>query len=304
MRINGISMILLTLVLIPAVAINVDGGKPDGPSAGAPTIEIVIDQSRYQVDVEPGADGVLRVTGTIHCDLPPSTPPGQYCIVNLQADAGGWPVSVPPAFVFDRTHEEEDFSIEIQVPIETSQTTTGQLSVSGRWSYSPGVGGGTVPASTAIILVKPYSRLAFSFDKENNTASVGDWGELKITITNEGNAGDEVRLSIDDVPEGLDAYLEEEYLRIPEKQSKTTILNFKQSSGTPGTYQISISAEGLHNGSRSELQHSVVVQTKLSFKSMITTPFVIIPLVLVLIVAGIIAFRLIRKKMKRAGATP
>ncbi|MFO8052314.1 MAG: choice-of-anchor T family protein [Thermoplasmatota archaeon] len=289
-------MMLLSIALMP-FAIG-EQEVPEAPLAGEPDIEIVLDQDMVEVDVEPGSDGIARFTGTVYCEMPPTTPPGRECVVNLQTDAGGWPVSLPPTMEFNRQHQQEDFTVTVQIPIDTSQSTTGQLAVSGRWIYTPGLGGGTVPVAESIIQPLPYSKVHLTYDKENNTASVGEWGEIEIGVVNEGNARDDIKLEIADLPDGLEAHLEKEILTVREKQTETTVLRFKQSSGSPGSHQIFISAEGQHNGTRSETEQPVVARTTASIRSVVTTPYIVIPIVLVLLIAGIMVVRIIRRKRK------
>lgn len=298
----GITFAFAIIILSSSIwTLDLVEAELEQPLTGSPDIRIVLDQEKIEVDVEPGNDGLTIFTGTVYCNMPPSTPPGQYCYINLQADAGGWPCSVPASLDFDRNHEEEDFTITVQVPTGTSSCVMGQLSVSGRWSYSPGVSGGTIPASTAIIVVLPFSKPVISADLKNSTISVGEWGEIDIIVTNEGNANDDIQLRIIDIPPGVDAYLEEDTLSVPEKQAKTIILKVKQSNGAPKSHQLVISAKGLNNGTRAQDQQTVTFETETSFRSLITTPYVIIPFIIILMIGGAITYKLVRKKIRKNG---
>ncbi len=301
MRILGLSIMSTIIFLsLSVLTIDVSGEELEKPLAGSPTIQIVLDQEMIEVNVEPGSDGIGRFTGTVYCEMPASTPPGQYCIVQLNADAGGWPVSIPDAMSFDRNHEEEDFILSVQVPIETSQKTSGQLSVSGRWSYSPGMVGGTIPPATAIIEVMAYSKPIVSAESRNNTINVGKWGEIVIKVMNGGNANDDIQLEIGDLPDGVDAYFEEDTILVPEKSTKTTILRVRQSSGAPKTHQFVVIAKGRYNGSKDQDQQTVVFETGISAISLITTPYVIIPFMILLIVGGVFTFKIVRRMKKKS----
>lgn len=293
----AICIVLIFILILPMIN-DASGERPLAPLAGAPNIAIVLDQNEQSVSVEPGDDGILRFTGTVYCELPPSTPPGQYCIVQLQADAGGWPVSVPPALEFDRTHEEEDFQLDIQIPIETSQRTQGQLSVSGRWSYSPGMGGGTIPPVTAIITVESYSKPLLESDAKNNTFPVGKWVEIPIRVTNAGNANDNIEIEITNVPDGIEAYLLTDEVNVPEKQAKVIKMKIKQSTGSPKIHRITIGAKGTNGGRKDEDQHTVVIETTISARSFFTTPHFILPFILIVSAAAISGFIIYRKKRK------
>lgn len=291
----------LVIILFSPIVNGASGEKPQTPMAGAPNISIVLDQDEVTATVEPGDDGRIRFTGTVYCELPPSTPPGQYCVVTLTADAGGWPVSNPPSMAFSRTYEQEDFYLDIQIPIETSQMTQGQLSVSGRWSYSPGAGGGTIPPATAIINVGAYSRPFLESDSKNNTFPVGKWAEIPIDVTNVGNANDDIALEITNIPDGIEAYLLTDEIHVPEKQTKVIKMKVRQSSGSPRINKITVVGKGSNGGRKEEDQHTVVIETTVSAKSLITTPYVVGPFILILLGAGITGFLIFRKRRKMKG---
>ncbi len=288
-------MLCLAVILISLLPI-INGEAPQKPMAGDPNITIELDQPEQSVDVEPGDDGVLRFTGTIYCELPPTTPPGQYCVVQLQADAGGWPTSVPPAFTFDRTHEEEQFSLTIQVPIETSQRTQGQITVSGRWSYTPGAGGGTIPPVTGIITINGYSRPLLESNTKNNTFPVGKWVEVPIRVENDGNLNDNIELEITHVPEGLEAYLLTDEVMVPEKQAKVIMMKVRQSTGSPKVHKVEVSGKGMNGGRKDQDQHTVVLESRASARSIFTTPYIVIPFAIVLLAIGFIGFIIYKKK--------
>jgi hypothetical protein len=289
-------ILCLTVILISLLPI-ISGEAPQKPMAGEPNITIELDQPEQSVGVEPGDDGVLRFSGTVYCDLPPTTPPGQYCVVQLQADAEGWPVSVPPALTFDRTKEEEDFALDIQVPIETSQRNV-QLSISGRWRYSPGAGGGTLTPVIAIIIVEAYSRPILGSDDKNNTFPVGKWVEVPIRVTNDGNSNDNVQLEITNVPDGLEAYFPIEEANIQEGQSKVIKMKVRQSTGSPKSHRVEISATGINGGRKEVDTHTVNLETTTSAKSFFTNPYLLIPFVILLLVIGFTGFMLYKKKRK------
>ncbi|MGA1872781.1 MAG: choice-of-anchor T family protein [Thermoplasmatota archaeon] len=300
MRFPSLVTFAVLLLIVLSFPVGIVSCRPiEQPVAGAPNITIEIHQDIVEVDVEPGSDGKARFSGTVYCDMPPSTPPGQYCVVQLSADAGGWPCSNPEALVFDRTKTEEDFALTVQVPIETSQRTEGQLSVSGRWSYSPGAMGGTVPAATSIIRILMYSSLQVSAGTGNNTVPVGKWGELPVLITNGGNANDNIDLWLSDVPDGVDAYLTSDNIMVPEKQTQTVILKVKQSSGSPRTHRIVVHAKGGANGTNSESQRSIVFDTTISARSFFTTPYIIVPLIILMAIGGIVTYRMIQKSRRK-----
>ncbi|MGA1866212.1 MAG: choice-of-anchor T family protein [Thermoplasmatota archaeon] len=289
-------MIFLSVFLSLA---NVSGIDKERSLAGSPEIRIIIDQEQVEVSVEPGSDGIARFTGTVYCEIPPSTPPGQYCIVQLMADAGGWPCSNPPSMTFSRNHVEEDYDLSVQVPIEISSSTDGLLSVSGRWQYSPGMTGGVLPAETAMIDILAYSRPQISSVSRNNRVLVGEWCDIIMTLTNAGNADDDITLSVVDVPDGVNTYFMDESIVVSEKESIEVILKFRQSNGAPQTHSITVSARGQFNSTKVEDQQMVVIETTISVRSVFSTPYFIIPLILIVAAGTAISVVLVRKRRKK-----
>ncbi len=290
--------LLSFLILTSFYLISEVDGKIEKPLAGPPDIQIIINEEMVQVNVEPGNNGIARFTGTVHCEMPPSTPPGQICTVTFMVDAGGWACSSPDTMEFDRNNNQEDFTVSVQVPIETSRMTSSQLSISGRWRYSPGTLGGTTDPATAIIEVLPYSQVKVTTDPDNNTVSVGKWGEIELAITNEGNLNDDIELELENIPDGIEAYLEDDLISVPEKQTKIVILKIQQPNGAPKTSQLNVIATGSYNGTRSSDTQPVVFTTTISVRSVFTTLYIIIPAIILLLIIGLIVFRKIMKIRK------
>ncbi len=297
MRIIGPSLVSFLLLTSFFLLTEVDG-RIEKPMAGPPDIQIIINEERVQVNVEPGNNGIVRFTGTVQCDMPPSTPPGQTCYVTLIADAGGWAFSLPDSMEFDWNHNQEDFTVSVQVPVETSSMVSGKLSISGKWRYSPGTLGGTADSSTAIIEILPYSQLQVSTDPDNNTVSVGGWGEIELSITNEGNVNDDIKLKLENIPDGIEAYLEDDLISVPEKQTKIVILKIQQPNGAPKTSQLNVIATGSYNGTRSSDTQPVVFTTTISVRSVFTTLYIIIPAIILLLIIGLIVLRKMMKRRK------
>ncbi|MEA3558215.1 MAG: choice-of-anchor T family protein [Candidatus Thermoplasmatota archaeon] len=189
------STFLMMILLLGSIFVLIPKDDENVEAVGAPAITIQLAQAKQTAYVAPGQDGIVSFTGTAEAQIPYS--PGiQYLVINLQADAGGWPVSVPPALTFSKAQKTQSFTISVQVPIETSQSAMGQLAVSGRWSYSPGIGGGTIPASTAIIFVKQYYQFSIGCEKPYQEVNPGQSLGFKLRLINEGNANDRLRVEI------------------------------------------------------------------------------------------------------------
>jgi hypothetical protein len=222
------------LILIPS--------KTDG--MGSPSITIQLEDSRKKVEVSPGSSGVLTFNGTVIAEAP-IMPPGQYLVVTLMADAGGWAVSVPPSLVFSNNVTEQPFSLSVQVPIETSVKTQGQLSVSGKWRYSPGSMGGSIEPATAIIEVEQYYSYAVSPKEMLTKIGTDSISEVVFEIINKGNAADRLTLEVMNKDElessGVQISIKTEDISVPEKQTREyPVAIITLPSTSPGRFEIEV----------------------------------------------------------------
>lgn len=295
-----VTVSILIVFTIPAFGFEEGQGSPPSPIdvPRDPTITITFSQPQYSVNVEPGETGVVHTDVTVRCEMPPSTPPGQYCIVNLQAEAGGWPVNVPPSLTFSNTDTEEKVMISTQIPVETSSRVNGQLTVSGRWSYSPGTRGGTVDPSSAQIVVLPYGKPVVGIDNENLTGKVGSWHEIELTVRNDGNCEDTISFEVLEKPGNFDAYFPDTSVTVGEKEETTVLLMMKQRTGSPGSTRIIISASSSNPGKNANITKDIIYESKLSLNSFFTSPITIGALVILLII-GIVVSAIVARKMGR-----
>ncbi len=221
----------------------------EAEAIGSPTITIELDDDKKGVSVSPGSTGVIRFQGTVTAEVP-LMPPGQYLIVTLQADAGGWPVSIPPSMSFTNNHTEERFEVTVQVPIETSRQTQGQLTISGRWRYSPGTLGGTIDPATAIIEIEQYYSYTVSPRETVTKTGPDSVCEVEFEVHNKGNAADRISLEVtnkDDLEgSGIFASVKTSDLSIPEKQSKFyPVAMVTSPSASPGKYRIEVQVHSI-----------------------------------------------------------
>jgi hypothetical protein len=218
-----VGIFLVMLLMLGSIFVYLPKEDDKVEAVGAPAITIALAQAKQTAYVAPGQDGIVTFTGTVFAQIPWS-PNIQYLVVQLQADAGGWPVSVPPALTFSKAQKQQSFTLSVQVPIETSQRTQGQLSVSGRWSYSPGAGGGTIPPATAIIFVKQYYQFSVGCDKPYVQVQPGSSLGFRLRLINEGNANDRLRVEVQNLKEladkGWTIQLSQDKFAVPEKQEK------------------------------------------------------------------------------------
>ncbi|MFW3146881.1 MAG: choice-of-anchor T family protein [Thermoplasmatota archaeon] len=223
-----VSTFLMILLFLGSIFIILPKQGDEAEAVGAPVITIQLAQAKQTAYVAPGQDGIVTFTGTVFAQIPWS-PNIQYLQVNLQAEAGGWPVSVPPALTFSRAQKQQSFTVSVQVPPETSKANTGQLSVSGRWSYSPGLGGGTIPASTAIITIDQYYQFSIGCEKPYQQVTPGSSLGFKIRLMNEGNANDQLRVEVTNQDklnnDGWTIQLSQNKFQVLEKQEQSLTIS-------------------------------------------------------------------------------
>ncbi len=218
-----VSIFLIMVLMMGSMFVYLPKEENVAEGVGAPAIRIELAQTKQTAYVAPGQDGVVTFTGTVSAQIPWS-PNIQYLVVTLQADAGGWPVSVPPSLTFNKAQKQQSFTLSVQVPVETSRQTQGQLSVSGRWRYSPGSLGGTVDPATAIIVIKQYYQFSVGCEKPYVQVGPGSSLGFQIRLINEGNAADRLRVEITNLDKladmGWTIQLSQDKFSVPEKQEK------------------------------------------------------------------------------------
>ncbi len=235
-------MVLLSFLLMPISFMVLFTSEVD--AIGAPAITIVLDSTSETVDVSPGASGIVEFTGVVTAEAP-AMPPGQVLVVTLQAEAGGWPVSAPPSMEFTNEITEHNFTVSIQIPSETSTRTQGQLTVSGRWSYSPGTMGGTIDPTTAIINIQQYFQYSISPSSSLDTVELGDVVDINYETINRGNGADIIVMEIlnkEDLEDhGIIAREKVDEIVIPEKQTRSyPVVIMLSSSTTIGRFEIEV----------------------------------------------------------------
>lgn len=119
-----------------------------------------------------------------------------------------------------------------------------------------------------------------------------------MTLTNAGNTDDEIKLGVLDVPGGVKSYFMDESIVVPEKHSTEVTLKFRQSYGAPRTHSITVTARGQFNSTKIEDQQTVVIETTISARSVFTTAYFIVPLILIIVAGTAITVVLVRKRRK------
>ncbi len=269
----------------------------EGPSGLLPPeISIELDHDSMEVDVSPGSDGVVTFEGTVYCDVPPTTPPGQECIVYLITNAGGWAVNSIPAIAFSRTKTQERFLFDVQVPPETSSTREAELEIFAKWQYSPGVEMGTAEGTSAKIIIKPYCNLAFTSEDPVMRAPVGEWADLRLILKNEGNTDSNIILEIT-FEDGVEVEIESNTIVIGERGEYEISIRAKQRGGLAKSNPISIRATSQHEGERNDVTFGLYLKTETSIRSLSGFPLLLtISSTLILIAVAISIIVIIRRR--------
>ncbi|MFW3147012.1 MAG: choice-of-anchor T family protein, partial [Thermoplasmatota archaeon] len=239
-------VIVATLSGQTNTALNLLNNGADVNAAGDATVVINLHQSKQTAYVAPGQDGIVTFTGTVTAQVAWS-PNIQYLYVDIEAYAGGWPVSTPPRLTFSRAQKEQSFTVSVQAPNGASSDDPHGLFVNGTWSYSPGVMSGECEGATAIIVVAQYYALDIGADDPIVQCERPGEAELTIFIENIGNGNDEAGLDVTNFDElldqGIEAMLPDNRFVIEEGEIREILLYLK-SSDKPrqGTYEIELEA--------------------------------------------------------------
>jgi hypothetical protein len=242
--------IIISVILILGLsnfgvnAISSTIGESEHPSTRStepPEIDIEITSTDHRAHVAPNEDGVVTITGRISANVK-WTPKVQSMVVNLTAQAGDWMVSDIPAMHF--RHQDLVFTTTVQVPPLTHPEESRDLIIKGEWYYEPREeGNGTIETKEVHIEVMPFGHLEMDIDTENTTLYISESYTCKVTIKNLGTATARVDLHCNSDSREIEFILSDKYIEIPPNQSGEIEVEFKQSSGSPGTHIISITAE-------------------------------------------------------------
>ncbi len=197
MRLTHIVVGLLLLAGALALLIHSDQVEASNPSGS-----IEIDQEAAFAQVAPGQSGIVTFTGVISIQNSGLGSTIQTIMVNLAADAQGWPVSiVPEVMEFQDTNGSQSFAATVSVPPDTPMDKVGTITVSGTGNVQPGVKSFTLSSDSASILIKQYYDFEVNCTTPFQEARPGDSTVFKISLTNTGNGDDKVGIYLDNYVE-------------------------------------------------------------------------------------------------------
>ncbi len=214
-----ISLLVMTSIVTFPIGL-IDHGE--AVSMIDPYFIIYLDHDKYYVDVYPGSDGIVKVTGNV--TVSSYWNEVQSYTVYLLVDGDGWPTSAPESMTFTKEKTTIPFNASIQIPIGTSSMIMGLLSISGRWSTDSDINGGIIENKTAAIFVNKYYDLTVESEETHANANIGDSLGFKCTLINHGNGKDRVSVEIVNRDELTNmswvVQLSQENFQIPEKQER------------------------------------------------------------------------------------
>ncbi|MCU0799505.1 MAG: hypothetical protein MUC62_07525 [Candidatus Thermoplasmatota archaeon] len=192
--------------MVPLVLLLLFGGLclaaflPDGAEAvGEMSVTAFFDRNSVDAHVDPERGGFVTFTGYV-VPLFPFEVDGQYAIIRLTAEAGGWETTDIPVLTATKVTNELMFSVSVLVPPETRASggdITQTLTVSGTWSYEPESRSGQVEPVEGFIVIRQYYMYRLSLDRSYVQVSPGTEFDIEIRIENQGNGDDEVEIDIE-----------------------------------------------------------------------------------------------------------
>ena len=281
---------ILVSIALPSVISAVEGiGDRLGPLQGEPEIDIQITPAKHEAHVGPGDDGIVTISGTVICEVPPYIPSNVYCVVQLSASTGGWPSSNPPQLAFSNSQTQQSFTINVQVPLFTPPDESRDIQITGTWMYSPGTQGGTTETENVFVTVLPYVYLVLSSDGENATIEVGEETTFTVDIENRGTETATVSMSASADDDRMEVVLERTSTEIGPHQTVQVGLTAGQASGSQGQFTITMTAEDSTHGTQGPIRLTFKVITREKEFSITSIPYltpIMIVAVIILLVAG------------------
>jgi hypothetical protein len=193
------AMVLITLLSVGACLAILMPDRAD--AVGEMSVTAFLDNGRNSVDanVDPERGGVATFTGYV-IPLFPFEVDGQYAIIRLTADAGGWETTEIPVMTATKVTTKLLFSVSVLVPPGTEASggdISQTISISGTWTYEPESRSGQIEPVDGFIVIRQYYMYKLDLERSYLQVSPGTGFEVELTIQNQGNGDDEVELSIE-----------------------------------------------------------------------------------------------------------
>lgn len=205
---------------------------------------IELSDTAYNAVVDPDSDGRVLVDGRIHVDHWDHEHESVH--IRILANAGGWDVEEPAVITLSEETDHVDFQVVVNVPIETSSSIDGKVSIEGEWSASNGETGGEIESKEADIIIDPYHRISVgSISGPSWENSPGTTFSTSFFVVNSGNVPETIKLLVLE-PEvlerrGITVDLEPREFQLTERQDEriSISINFHRDA-VPGNYSVTI----------------------------------------------------------------
>jgi len=286
MRSYWLVLVFLLALLAPNVSLNSMGGRSD--PFPPPDIRIEMDWTEVHSKVEPSMDGIVVFTGTCYCDIPDSVSDLYWVSFKISADAGGWPVSIPPALYFSKYQSYHEFTISIQVPIQTVASDKNIVRIGGIWEYEPSAGTGTVDPVKVNIIVDQFSSISLGTRDMIGKIPVGSWNNITLIASNFGNGEDLIHLEAESAWKNIELEIERDIIDVEFESEASVGLKIKQTEGASDDILVTIRAWSDVAGSNNLTEMDLIIVTSFSLQSLVTTPSYYIPVGAVILIVMII----------------
>jgi hypothetical protein len=274
-----------------------------------PSVFIRISEESYKADVNPDSDGLIEINGT--ASFTGIWPEGvTEIVVSLEGDASGWDVDTLDDITLTPSNKEKEFSTNLHVPQGTSSDHQGTVIIKGNWTTDIDEVAKDVISDSAVIDIDQYYDYSISTENLKGTVNAGEGIGFELTIFNEGNGHDRIRILILDhinhTDEGLAIRVSQDKFQISEKSNRTLSLTINTTNVTTVGYHsilvciISAQAESLgYQPEMKELELNLTVEpagSNYNDPEGEETPFIGVPIILLALGVTLMIISFSRRK--------
>lgn len=277
---------------------NAPSGSPK-PDVHDPEIHVELDQERIEISVQPGSNMRGRFTGTVNIQWPIGSA-AQRMTVELIPKAEGLFCTRPPKSIINRGTTSIEFQVFIEAPQQFPHGFVG-FGMKAWWRLEPGGNSGESENATAEIYINPYIEVVMQAEENSKNGRVGEWTDFRITLINNGNARDNIDLTIQ-ADSNLEIRGPGRISNIGMEENQTFNLRVKQGSGAGKSYAIEVSAdpENYPNFNNASLELFLETEKPMLSLTRISSPTVLIPLSVILSLIIVAVVFLLRRSKKGA----
>ena len=185
-------------------------------------------------DVSPGSSGLVTFAGTVSADLAAGGAVQDVRIELRVSSSEGWTATISPATVMlNPGTEEKAFTVEVEVPPQTTTSENSVITVGGTATAFPGSDNSQIeiPPITGTIIIDQYFRYQVGCEKSYIETEPGTEVKFDLFIRNEGNAKDKFVILIDNAydleNEDIKIELDRENIEVPSNGNGTFTVTIK-----------------------------------------------------------------------------